>query len=321
MPDKGGPRIKKHIDRLRKVAGTDFVDYDKDTGVWTFTVEHFTTYGLEYDDDETEGDGVSEFGNSILSAPPDTPTPKSHTPKSQQFEQSFASNSEITHTESDPEDTFNFRKKKVLPGAFDNQEAFVDDEVMEEDYDKAEGQSFLDERSVGSPSENGVEEPMDQDNAFQDDESVSIVDQEMAGSFPQAGNTAEHEDDSQDEDDRMDLGPETPGAIVRARMRAMKNETPLKGGFRIEADWTNALKTTISPQKQDRAHLKSLVEVQANDKSEPAPFPRNRVVSDGRGFATSIDLMNSLFSQAKSPAKAPKVAAKANGFEVGLPIL
>jgi nuclear pore complex protein Nup98-Nup96 len=313
--------IAKHIANLKKVPDTKFVNYEVETGKWTFKVDHYTTYEMYDDEDGMDGDDTNQFGESTLSAPPDTPTPKSRTPKSQQFDHSFAT-SEATQTESDPEDTFQFRKKKSLPlpGAFDDVYA---DEDMGDNYDEEDQQSFLDERSVGSQSENGVEEPMDQDDVFEDGESVSIVDQEMAGSFPQADNTAELGEENSQDEDGMDMVMDTPGAIVRARMRAAKNSgTPIKSRFAAGNDWTSTLKTTISPQKQDRALLKSRVELQGNEfpaDAEPIPVaPRNRVVSDGRGFATSIDLMNSLFGQTRSPVKA-KVPVKAKGFEVGAP--
>jgi nuclear pore complex protein Nup98-Nup96 len=326
--EKVGPRFQKHIERLSRVPDTKFVDYNKDTGVWTFTVEHFTTYGLEYDEDETDGEGISEFDQSTLSAPPDTPTPQSRTPKSRHLDQSFVSNSEMSVvTESDPDDTFDFKKHKViLPGAFDNQEVFEQDAEMDDEYE-SEHQSFLDERSVGSQSENEVEEPMDDDDVFNDRELVRIEDIEMAGSYPNPDGTAEHEDEySQGENDRESM-PETPGAAMRARMRAMKSSgTPSKRKLQLEDDgWTETLQRTISPRKQDRAELKRLRDsVMLGDTDEPAPVPRNRVVSDGRGFATSIDLMHSLFGETKSPIKSPakiaKLPAKANGFEVGFPL-
>ncbi|TVY49144.1 Nucleoporin [Lachnellula occidentalis] len=311
--DKNSTKIRKHTDRLKKVPDTKFISYDSHKGIWTFTVPHFTTYDCpEDDDDETDGDGMSEFGQSTLSAPPDTPTPMSN-----QADQSFASTSQVTHTESDPEDTFEFKRKKILPGAFDEQEAFMDDEMEEENDDQYQ-ESFLGERSVGSQSEDGVEEPMDQDDVFQDGESVNIVDQDIAGSYPQLDNTAELVEDSQDDDDHMEMEAETPGALARARLRAVqKSETPSKGTFAAGNDWTAALRTTISPQKQDRALLKSLMNVRDTDyqgDSQPTPVPK-RVLSDGRGFATSIDLMNSLFGQTKSPSKIAKVPAKGKGFE------
>ncbi|KAF4637950.1 hypothetical protein G7Y89_g131 [Cudoniella acicularis] len=307
--EKSGPKFKKHIDRLKRVPDTVFQNYDKDRGIWCFTVQHFTTYGFPEDDD-TDGDATSEFGQSTLSMPPDTPEPSSN-----HLDQSFASTSQLTFTESDPEDTFEFRKKKVLPGAFDDQEAYVNDDNDMEGENQIE-ESFLDNGSVGSQSEDGVEEPMDEDDAFEDGESVSIADQEMAGSYPQVGNTAELEEDSQS--GGMDMDTETPGALVRARLRAVqKAETPVKRKFAAGNDWTSTLKTTISPQKQDRALLKSLIDIHGNDlrpEAEPTPTAR-RIVSDGRGFATSIDLMNSLFGQIKSPVKVAKVPAKMKGFE------
>ena len=272
---------------------------------------------MDLDDDETDADGVSEFGQSTLSAPPDTPTPQSRTP-ARNFDQSFLTESQLSRTDADPDDTFQFKKKKVLPGAFDNEEVF-DDEVEMEDYEQQQP-SFLDERSVGSQSEDGGEEPVDGDDVFVDEESVSIVDQEMAGSFPQADNTTERDWDSQDE---MDLVEDTPGGIMRARMRALKNSaSPVKRNFTAGNDWAGTLTTTISPQKQDRALLKTLIDVgdESRPENEPAAATRSRVVSDGRGFATSIDLMNSLFGQAKSPVKATaKASAKPKGFEVGVP--
>jgi len=153
--------------------------------------------------------------------------------------------------------------------------------------------------------------------------SANIEDDEMAGSFPQVGNTAEQEYDSQDDED-MDVVNETPGGFAMARLMALKLKegTPLKRKFTADNDWTNTLKTTISPQKQDRALLKSFIDVHGNDSrpeanDDPKAALKARSVSDGRGFATSIDLMNSLFSQAGSPTKkAAKVPSQPKGFEV-----
>ncbi|EHK99580.1 putative Nucleoporin [Glarea lozoyensis 74030] len=320
--EKNGHRFQKHIERLRRVKDTKFLNYDKDTGVWTFSVEHFTTYAAPDEDDETEMEEVSEFGQSTLSAPPDTPTPSSR-----DVDQSFASVSQISmvsQTESDPEDTFDFktskRKKVVLPGAFDEQAAYYeDDEEMEETQeDETYEESFLDNRSVGSQSENGVDEPMDQADDFQDDESVSIADQEMAGSYPQAGNTAElDEEDSQDGYDAIEEDSGTQNALVRARLRAsQKAATPMKTRFSAGNDWTATLRKTVSPKKQDRALLKTLIHFDDDSLPDFEPTPTaKRVVADGRGFATSIDLMNSLFGQTKSPAKPAKTPAKGKGFE------
>lgn len=61
--------------------------------------------------------------------------------------------------------------------------------------------------------------------------------------------------------------------------------------------------------------LKTLIDFDAaSDDDEPVRQAPKRIEPDSRGFATSIDLMASLFGQTKSPTKA-KVA---KGFEVRL---
>jgi len=315
---KSGSRMKKHVSQLQKVDNTTFEGYDEKTGVWTFSVEHFTTYGLDYDENETDVEEPSEFGQSTLSAPPDSPTPNGRTPQARNFDDSFASTSQVT--ESDPDDTFDFRKKKTLPGAFDDRVSYADDEEMGEEFDE-QLESFLDERSVGSQSEDGVDEPMEHDQAL-DWGSANIEDDEMAGSFPQVGNTAEQEYNSQEDEDVIDVN-EAPGGYAMARLTALKEGTPLKRKFTAGNDWTNTLTTTVSPQKQDRALLKSFIDVHGNHSRPHVDDDSNavhiaRTVSDGRGFATSIDLMNSLFNQAGSPTKkSAKILAQPKGFEVG----
>lgn len=311
--NKGQMKLQKHVNGLKKVPDTTFISYEQSTGIWSFQVEHFTTYAFP-SDDEFDGEEESEWGQSALSLPPDTPTPQVATPNVRGTDESFISTSQYSRTESDPEDTFQFRRKKALPGAFDEADAFDDDEI-EGEYAEQREESFLDNRSVGSQSEDGAE-PMDQDATY-DDESVSIVDQDMAGSYPDADNTAEQYEDSQDD---MEDVSATPGALVRARMRASKGgDTPTRN-FAANDDWTTALQKTVSPKKQDRALLKSLIDVTANNvKFDSEPTAARRGVSDNRGFANSIDLMNSLFGANKSPVKKANAPVTRKGFEVGGP--
>ncbi|KAI9745522.1 MAG: hypothetical protein M1818_001056 [Claussenomyces sp. TS43310] len=316
--EKSGPRFKKHLERLAAVKDTTFVNYDKDTGIWTFTVEHFTTYGL--DDDETDGEGYSEFSQSTLSALPDSPTPQSTTPRAFRSDQSFASMSETI--DSDPEDTFDFKKKRLLPGAFDDEALFVDDAELDGTPDDEERQSFLDERSTGSQSEDGIEEPMDQDDVSQDQELVRVEDQEMAGSYPHPDNSVERDESSSDGDAKHNPVMES-GAVMRARLRAMRTSgSPLKRKLQLpDDDWAELLQQSVSPRKQDREQLKRVAELGGDrgllmgSEEETRPTSRSRIVSDSRGFATSIDLMHSLFGDAKSPAKTAKAPVKAEGFE------
>ena len=142
-------RLEKHIDRLRKVKGTEFVRYNAEAGEWVFKVPHFTTYALVYDDDDT----------SVLSELPDTPAPAPRSLKDRQTPaagQAFtqASNASSGFYEDDSrisselDDTFEFQKKRLLPGAFDDISPFEfeNNQVMEEV--QQDGEHFLGERSA-----------------------------------------------------------------------------------------------------------------------------------------------------------------------------
>ncbi|KAI8448843.1 nucleoporin [Phakopsora pachyrhizi] len=51
-------RVKQFVKRLMKSEDTQFIEYDAKLGKWTFSVEHFTTYGIddsEEDSDDEEG--------------------------------------------------------------------------------------------------------------------------------------------------------------------------------------------------------------------------------------------------------------------------
>jgi nuclear pore complex protein Nup98-Nup96 len=73
--NRAGKKDVKHLERLKRVAGTTFLKYNQATGEWTFTVPHFSSYGLDYDDySDDEDDGAS----SELSDVPDTPIDQQH---------------------------------------------------------------------------------------------------------------------------------------------------------------------------------------------------------------------------------------------------
>ncbi len=96
-----GPVFDKHIHRLRRMAGTEFLNYDIKTGVWTFTVPHYTRYGLDYDEDD-------ELGDSVIDLPSRAQSPEAQTPDEMDVE---------TPEDSDPDDTF-MGKQKTVPGGF-----------------------------------------------------------------------------------------------------------------------------------------------------------------------------------------------------------
>jgi len=315
LHEKSGPRFQKHVDRLRKVGGTEFVRYEKDTGTWVFKVPHFTTYGFDYDDDASEGESLHAsvqdegLGSSILSEAPDTPTPKSRLMRNERTptaidstQRSFASTNESSNVSSSPDDTFQFRKKKVItPGAFDEAPTYEEEEPAydENDHEMEEvndnGQSFLGERSAASPSNSGEDEPSDihvMGGALPEDQSLVIhdednaMDMEMAGAFPSFN----------DDEVNTKLGYGTPGKA------------------NLGGDWAEALQQTISPRKQDRQALRQAQAHALEDRgADPEETP---TASKGKGtskMATSIDLMNSLFGKEQARRSRRNVKQATNG--------
>lgn len=316
--EKSGPRFIKHVDRLRKVTDTEFVRYEKNTGTWVFKVPHFTTYSLEYDDTGSEGDSLQTSG--LSDAPPDTPTPKyrgsrdGDTPKADDsVQQSSILSDEQSLTSSSLDDTFEFRKKKILPGAFDEPGPFEDGLEMEEYSDN--DQSFLDERLAASPSDNGADEPSElqdlNDNVLDRSLIVRDDDLEMAGSFPQA--------DSGDGNANAGEGL-LPKSILKATYQdQFGNGTPRR--FNPSGDWAEELQRTISPRKQDRQALRETQGHVLEDQgisSEGTPKAAWKANGASTKLNTSIDLMNSLFGQeeARRSGRGVKQTAKGKGFEV-----
>ena len=50
----GSERMRHHVARLKAVPDTKFQDFLPETGTWVFTVEHFSHYGMQDDDDEAD---------------------------------------------------------------------------------------------------------------------------------------------------------------------------------------------------------------------------------------------------------------------------
>lgn len=306
--EKGGPRFQKHIDRLKKVEGTEFVSYDAKTGTWTFRVQHYTTYGLDYDDEEDEED-------SMLTDPPvdmQSPTPTARRVPAPLSALSRASQDDSTLmslAESSPDDTFEFKRGLVrrtnVPGSFDDEgEYYEDDLAYGQDDTLNSTQSFLDERSVG-PSEDGSD--MD-DAASYRSGSDSEPEHTMAGSFPIPDLTTEQTPAKNTVFDASGM----PKSILKASRAGFG--TPTKGAFDFEGDWAAQLQRTISPKKQDRQTLRenqSNALRQFDDDVEETPKAPTFAKSTNKPFSNSIDLMNSLFGQSTA-----RRTATANGSPV-----
>ncbi|KAK4692376.1 nuclear pore complex protein Nup98-Nup96, partial [Lecanoromycetidae sp. Uapishka_2] len=302
LHEKSGPRYQKHVDRLRKVGGTEYVRYERDTGIWVFKVAHFSSYGFDYDEeDDSEGESLQA---SVLSAAPDTPTPKSRamrngrTPTATSSTQrSSASAIESSQYTSSPDDTFQFRKKKMLPGAFDEEPVSENDQEMQEISNVNE--SFLDERLAVSASDSGEDEPseLEDENGEIEDPSLLIRDEgqdmdiEMAGAFP---------------------SPDTNQSVTKT-LREVGFGTPAKSMFNVSGDWAVQLQRTISPRKQDRQALRETqARVLEDEDTDQTPNTSVREKAIPR-LETSIDLMNSLFGQEQVRRKGQKTKGATKG--------
>ncbi|KAL9614351.1 MAG: hypothetical protein Q9167_001154 [Letrouitia subvulpina] len=292
--EKSGVRFNKHVDRLRKVQDTQFVRYEKDTGTWVFKVPHFTTYGFDYEDDESEINGLL---TSSSSAPPDTPTPKFRrvsagaTPGPTGFvQESSTLTSDISLASSGPDDTFEFRRKKMLPGAFDGIAAFEEDADMDHEIQETDhADSFLGERLTISHLRNGSEV-----SSFLHGNQASPHDGDidMAGSFPEADQSSDR--DEQDISSKRNVKPSYFGS---------RSATPRSLRFNETSDWADKLQRTVSPKKQDRQALREEQKHVMQDRDaehDGTPSATKRNAANGPKLATSIDLMNSIFGQDKS---------------------
>lgn len=284
---KSNPQqVEKHIAKLKKTPGTHFVNFEPRTGFWTFRVDHFTTYEM-YDDDDTE---LESLNQSTLSAPPDTPTPKSRTSPGQYYVESAQ---ETSSEESDLEDTYDF-KKKVFPGAFNREAAFEEDDEMEQE--ETINEPFLEDRSTGSPSVD------DQRSVRSEEESGSDEEMEMAGAFPKPIPSVEQDNAS-------------PLKSMFGQSQ-QPQWTPGKVPISFESTWAEQLQRTVSPKKQDRDALR---EIQGNALIDIEPESSTKAPSKEvktKGFRNSIDLMSSLFGKHEQQRLGRKQSVEGKGFEV-----
>lgn len=302
-------RFNKHVERLKRIPDTTFESYDKDTGVWTFGVEHFTTYGLDDSDEESDDE-------TMQSPPLDTPTRHKglQAPNTSQGAGAARRSSVV----------------KGLPGAF-----LESHELRQDDY--ANEQPFLGVSSADS-APNNVSLSMEDDIAsglgdgydMSDDEDLT---RSSLGLHP----AAELDDISSEAGEDTRRG--TPGGILRARMRAVKDSA---GPVTLEVadgdDWMEMLRNTVSPVKRDRQLLRELNQspsksrdgdaVVGLDMRKSSIWGKGFLREDGsagtmgaqtsmgksRGFATSIDLMNSLFEKPKAARQMTSGPTPAKGF-------
>lgn len=306
-------RFNKHVERLKRIVDTTFVSYDMETGVWIFGVEHFTTYGLDDDDDSDE-----EISTAAMES-----TPSPVIPKSWAYEVPVPAAIDDVANE-----------RRGLPGTFDQHDDLYEDE-------RTRRQSFLGDSSADSAPQNVKLSLENEFTSDMDAEYDMSEDEDMTRSSVGQHLAAEHDDTSSEGGQDTKRG--TPGGILRARMRAMKDSI---GPVRLEVadgdDWMEMLRKTVSPVKRDRHILREenespsrqngrLVTFDGEDANDfrktsiwgrsPSKADRSEAFSastkqpgmdQGRGFATSIDLMNSLFEK-------PKTKPARQNFDSSLP--
>lgn len=343
-----GPLFDKHIDRLKKVVNAEFIDYETASGTWVFRVPHFTTYGLDYDDDEEEeaaaAAGEKRLDQSTMSAVPDnTPTPKAQRNVNfDDFEPTSTFSTEDSFVGSIAgvdDDTFDFKKRKMVPGAFGDQGMMDMDEQRfpgstnnnRNNINDDDEESFLGESSTGSTTEQDIEEDVDVD---EDDATVTEsqhsgtsevgLDEDaamdMAGAFPTTLHHTVERNASPSTVNSYVGGGGGGGAGSPQRPTLKPWGTPAKARLDLSGDWAEQLQRTISPRKQNRDALREIQGNAFHDRPlQESPSKKSPAAAAGgnqskKSFTNSIDLMNSLFQQ--QPRKQQAQKQPSSGFEV-----
>ena len=273
---RASKQVSKHVERLKRVPGTEFEKYDTETGEWFFSVPHFSSYGFDYDlpeDDES----------SELSPVPETPA---HFGSSQMT--STPQDSIPSATQSSPDDTFDFKRgmsrRSNVPGQYDEGAAYdEDDEEMQE----TRNESFLGDRSVG---------PLDGHYDYSETSGYdSVEDQDMADSVSGSIRTTEQDAARQSNPFKDSAKPKS--ILKGTQLFRPALGTPSKTAV-FDDDWASALQRTISPRKQDRQALR---EVQGDALRERGNNTTTFAQSLGARNATAnmsrMDLYESLFGQ------------------------
>lgn len=322
------------IENLKKIEGTEFMDWNRDTGVWRFRVQHFTTYGLDDDDDDEEfGESQMESqmesaqSSSVLSDAPPTAT--------QQDDYTLGS----VESSNAEEDTFQFKLQQrsqrsqqeyMPPGGF--AEGKVSYDFIDEPIDD----------TIGSQSRREATPP--------GDDAVAMADSLMSAGGPvqaPSPRTIQQFQSSQLEEDPVDeqaeeveeaeipgafsapVEPKFPRSILKPSTAAFVSPQKLAA-----ETWEEKLQQTLSPRKRDRRALKDLqqsvrapaqddqVDLMAFGQSTfgQSAFSQSYLaqksakkgpteIKTAPAFETSIDIMNSLWEK-------PRSNARKDGFEV-----
>ena len=282
LDERNGIRVNKHIDRLRKVTNTEFVDYERDTGTWIFKVAHFTTYGFDYEEEASEAESL-HFKDSLSTEVPETPTPISRQGRAKSKSRVLEDVQLVSHLldqqdrHSEPtNDRRMVPSTKVVPGSFDGM-VLVDDgsDLEKTDDNKVDDDLHSEEGHLSSStSVSGMEEPSDLEDIDTNAEKGTLVisddyanletQLEMVGAYPDPV-------EKQDED---------------AAPAAMPH---------VSGDWSLDLVYTLGAIRRDRQQLRTEARQLEHDGANNHMEDASHAEPQKPIFATSIDLMNSLF--------------------------
>lgn len=332
ITENSGPAYEKHVRRLKKTGGTKFIGYDATTGTWSFSVEHFTTYELDdSDDDETTMEDQRD--SSGLSDAPATPGQDDDTM------QSIETGDDLGTGEVDDTFEFKINQRSIssvtgaIPGGFDESHISYDyddpsaDEDVNEEFMMSGGLGKAEDDPFTSPG-GAVQAPSPQTlERFHS----SMLD-EHAGD-DQIAEQMQNEPETELLGSFMPEEPKLLRSILKPSARASAFASPQKLATET---WEDQLQRTMSPKKRDRQYLREIQKSgKMNDEPQEdfigTPFKRSMLgrsalgqsylaqksakkvgfgastmqvapadMGKSQAFRTSMDIMNSLWSQERS---------------------
>lgn len=264
-----GPAYEKHLKRLRGTKGTEFVNYDAGTGVWTFKVQHFTTYGFDEDSDELTEDTEMEQEDlpqdtSGLSEPPEDDTMQS-----------------VETGTGELDDTFDFQKNKkrsqsswlgqsagqFVPGGFGESQlgqslGFDDTQHIPNDYDGEREEDDVQDHTMSGGLGGDEEDPFISAGGAVQAPSPGAYDRHHSSmALDDNAGAVDFAEDMQDEP-----SPKLPGSFMPEEpkyLRSILKPAAARSTFpspeKLATDaWEDQLQRTMSRRKRDRQALREL---------------------------------------------------------------
>ncbi|KAI5809021.1 nuclear protein 96-domain-containing protein [Peziza echinospora] len=286
VKDPQHPRYIAHLNRLKSVKDTEFVDYVAAEGIWIFKVKHFTTYGLVDDDDEEQ---MEEHEGG-------TPRPVEYFDESSLLssDQSFSAEGEadssglVSDDSSAVDDTFDFKRlpslrssvqseyRGTLPGDLSYEEEGTADE---DTTLGAQDDSFLGNGSVGSVEEEDEDEE-DLDDEEDDEPAEPDFDESIDDSVVIGSGAA---------------SPDVPTTPVLSPTKQLRPPTPVgTPSLPVARNWTEQLNLTISPVKR-RKDMDLMSPMKSKFELSPTKKGGKGLKSGSMNYG-HLDLVNDLLS-------------------------